>query len=217
MNNTALLLVDLQNDFCSGGALAVRGGDEVIDIANQAIDLFVQQQSPVIASLDWHPHNHLSFAANSGTRIGDMGILNGLPQVWWPAHCVQGSAGAEFHPELNVKAIEKVIYKGEDPNIDSYSVFFDNDHKKATELHDWLQQSKIRRLWVMGLATDYCVKYSVLDALDLGYEVWVLVDGCRAVNQQAEDGDNALKEMISRGARLLSLNAAISDQAAKLS
>ncbi|CAG9420634.1 bifunctional nicotinamidase/pyrazinamidase [Providencia alcalifaciens] len=202
---SALLLVDLQNDFCTGGALAVKQSEQVIETANQVIEQCQKQGITVIASQDWHPENHLSFAANSGQPVGTLGELNGLPQVWWPIHCVQGSHGADFHPELNRQAIQKVFTKGENPQVDSYSAFFDNDRISQTELHSWLQLQQISHLMIMGIATDYCVKFTVLDALRLGYRVDVLTDGCRGVNLAPEDSQKALAEMQSAGAKLVIL------------
>lgn len=204
---SALLLVDLQNDFCSGGALAVQESEKVIDTANKAIDICLKNNIKIIASQDWHPATHLSFAVNSGTQIGDIGNLNGIPQVWWPAHCVQDEIGSDFHPELNIQAIDEIFTKGENYQVDSYSAFFDNDQVSQTRLHEWLQQQQITHLIIMGIATDYCVKFTVLDALTLGYQVDVLTDGCRGVNLSAQDSQNALLEMQNSGAKLIALNA----------
>ncbi|MGK4331838.1 bifunctional nicotinamidase/pyrazinamidase [Lonsdalea quercina] len=198
----ALLLIDLQNDFCPGGALAINEGDSVIPVANRAISACRDAQIAVVASLDWHPADHRSFAANSGTTIGELGMLDGLPQVWWPVHCVAGEPGAEFHPALNQQAIDWVVHKGTASDIDSYSAFFDNGHRVKTELDDWLRAHQIDSLVIMGLATDYCVKYSVLDALALGYRTEVLMDGCRGVNLQPADSEKALEEMQAQGAIL---------------
>ncbi|EPL9568358.1 bifunctional nicotinamidase/pyrazinamidase [Providencia rettgeri] len=203
---TALLLVDLQNDFCTGGTLAVNESEHVIDVANKAITVCQQKNITVIASQDWHPADHLSFAENSGTQIGDIGELNGLPQVWWPVHCVQGKQGASFHPRLNMQAIQEAFTKGENPQVDSYSAFFDNDKVSQTRLHTWLQAKGVTHLIIMGIATDYCVKFTVLDALNLGYSVDVLVDGCRGVNLAANDSQNALIEMEQQGAKLITLD-----------
>lgn len=203
MKNSALLLVDIQNDFCTGGALAVNESDIVIQTANQLIHDFNQSKNPIIASLDWHPADHLSFAENSGTTVGEIGILNGLPQVWWPVHCVQHSYGAAFHPELNQALINHIIYKGQNPLIDSYSAFFDNDHEYQTGLHTLLQTLHIKHLYILGIATDYCVKFTVLDALLLGYQVTVITDGCRGVNIQNDDSEKALEEMLAKGATLI--------------
>lgn len=203
---TALLLVDLQNDFCTGGTLAVNESEHVIDVANKAITVCQQKNITVIASQDWHPADHLSFAENSGTQIGDIGELNGLPQVWWPVHCVQSEQGADFHPRLNTQAIQEAFTKGENPQVDSYSAFFDNDKVSQTRLHTWLQAKGVAHLIIMGIATDYCVKFTVLDALNLGYSVDVLVDGCRGVNLAANDSRNALIEMEQQGAKLITLD-----------
>ncbi|MEH2921221.1 bifunctional nicotinamidase/pyrazinamidase [Samsonia erythrinae] len=198
----ALLLVDLQNDFCPGGSLAVNEGDRVIEIANRAIEASVDAGVAVIASQDWHPSEHGSFAANANATVGEIGELHGLPQVWWPVHCVQGTPGADFHPALRRSAIQWVVQKGTQPEIDSYSAFFDNGHRVKTELDDWLRAQGIRHLTIMGLATDYCVKFSVLDAIALGYRTEVLVDGCRGVNLSPTDSESALREMAQRGAIL---------------
>ncbi|MBI6550670.1 bifunctional nicotinamidase/pyrazinamidase [Xenorhabdus lircayensis] len=200
---TALLLIDLQNDFCTGGALAVKDSDTVIEVANKVIELCQENNISVIASQDWHPDNHMSFAANSGQRIGELGELNGIPQIWWPVHCVQEQFGAEFHPALNQSTIQEVFRKGENPQIDSYSAFFDNDHKSKTRLHGWLTEKNIQRLFVLGIATDYCVKFTVLDALALGYETYIIIDGCRGVNIRADDSQHAFEEMAAKGAKLI--------------
>lgn len=201
----ALLLIDLQNDFCPGGALAVAEGDKVITIANQAIDACLAANIPVIASQDWHPTEHRSFAVNSNAEPGTVGELEGLVQVWWPVHCVQEQPGAELHPELKQDAITAVFRKGQDHAIDSYSAFFDNGQRAKTSLDSWLQHHGINRLYVMGLATDYCVKYSVLDALNLGYQTTVISDGCRGVNLQPQDSQQAFSAMSHAGANLVTL------------
>lgn len=202
----ALLLIDLQNDFCPGGALAVTEGDRVIPVAQQAAALARDAGWPVIATQDWHPADHGSFASNAGGRVGECGELYGLPQVWWPDHCVQNTAGADFHPDLDAWQFDCVFHKGTDPAIDSYSAFFDNGRRSATPLHGWLQRHGISRLVVMGLATDYCVKYSVLDALQLGYQVAVIEEGCRGVNLQVQDSEDAFSLMRARGAAVQALN-----------
>lgn len=204
--NHALLLVDLQNDFCPNGALPVAQGDITIDIANAAIAVAQKAGMPVIASQDWHPANHLSFAANHpGAVVGERGELAGLAQTWWPVHCVQGTRGAEFHPRLHREAFDAVIQKGTQTDIDSYSAFFDNGKRAATALDDLLRQRGITQLTIMGLATDYCVKYTVLDALTLGYDVQIVEQGCRGVNLQPGDSEAALVEMVAHGARRISL------------
>lgn len=201
----ALLLIDLQNDFCPGGALAVSEGDATIAVANRAIAACCQRDICVIASQDWHPIDHGSFAINSNAETGTLGELHGLPQVWWPVHCVQHQSGATFHPQLNQQDIVRVFRKGQNPRIDSYSAFFDNARSGKTGLDDWLRQQEIGYLSIMGLATDYCVKFSVLDALELGYRVEVIADGCRGVNLRPEDSQRALDEMARRGASIIQL------------
>ncbi|HBA7974882.1 TPA: bifunctional nicotinamidase/pyrazinamidase, partial [Escherichia coli] len=183
----ALLLVDLQNDFCAGGALAVPEGDSTVDVANRLIDWCQSRGEAVIASQDWHPANHGSFASQHGVEPYTQGQLDGLPQTFWPDHCVQNSEGAQLHPLLNQKAIAAVFHKGENPLVDSYSAFFDNGRRQKTTLDDWLRDHEIDELIIMGLATDYCVKFTVLDALQLGYKVNVITDGCRGVNIQPQD------------------------------
>ncbi|HEI8864815.1 TPA: bifunctional nicotinamidase/pyrazinamidase [Serratia odorifera] len=204
--SAALLLIDLQNDFCPGGALAVVDGDATIAVANQAIAACLARGVPVIASQDWHPANHRSFAVNSAAKVGELGKLDGLPQVWWPVHCVQGSNGAELHRQLQRQGIAAIFRKGQDPAIDSYSAFFDNGHRAKTELDDWLRDRGVTELTVMGLATDYCVKFTVLDALNLGYQTTVITDGCRGVNLQANDSIQALRSMQQAGANLVTLS-----------
>lgn len=197
---SALLLVDLQNDFCRGGALAVTDGDATIAVANQMMAWCKSHDIAVLASQDWHPAGHRSFAINSQAEPWTLGELNGLPQVWWPVHCVQQEPGAEFHPSLNLPLVDFVVQKGTNREIDSYSAFFDNGHRAATVLNDWLKVAKVTHLYVMGLATDYCVKFTVLDALGQGYEVTLLTDGCRGVNLQPEDSAEAVEAMRVAGA-----------------
>jgi len=192
----ALILVDLQNDFCPGGALAVPHGDEVVAVANQLMSRFPL----VVATQDWHPANHGSFAANHpGRSPYEMAELAGMPQVLWPVHCVQGSAGADFHAALTMAGVHKVFPKGTDPTIDSYSGFFDNGKRKSTGLGEFLQQQGVTDVVVMGLATDYCVRATALDALGLGFKVTLVLDGCRAVNLQPDDGSTAVLQMQNAG------------------
>jgi nicotinamidase/pyrazinamidase len=196
----ALVLVDLQYDFCPGGALAVPGGDEAIAVARRLMPHF----KTVVATQDWHPRDHASFAANHpGKSPGEVIDLDGLSQVLWPVHCVQGTRGAELHEGIDQRRLTAVFRKGEDPRIDSYSGFFDNGHRKATGLGDWLKERGIRQLYVVGLATDYCVKFTVLDALELGFDVYVIEDGCRAVERAPGDGERALSVMRGYGATML--------------
>jgi nicotinamidase/pyrazinamidase len=196
----ALLLIDLQNDFCPGGALEVKEGDQVIPIANHLLDHFPL----VVATQDWHPADHGSFAAiYPFRRPGQVINLDGLQQVLWPIHCVQESFGAELVASLEQSKIHKVFYKGTEKNIDSYSGFFDNGHRKSTGLGDFLKEQGVTEVYILGLATDYCVKFSALDALELGFKVSLIEDACRGVNLQEGDVERAVGEMRTAGARIL--------------
>lgn len=196
----ALILVDIQNDFMPGGALPTRGGDEIIGVVNRLQKLFPL----VVATQDWHPQNHGSFASNHpGRKPGEVIDLNGLPQVLWPDHCVQESSGAELHADLDQEPIAEVIRKGTDPAIDSYSGFFDNAHRKATGLEDVLRSKGVTEVHVVGLATDYCVKYTALDSLSLGFRTVVISDACRGVDLHEGDIEAALLEMRNAGAEVI--------------
>ncbi|HEX4417314.1 MAG TPA: bifunctional nicotinamidase/pyrazinamidase [Kofleriaceae bacterium] len=196
----ALILVDLQYDFCPGGALAVAHGDETIAVANRLLPHF----SIVAATQDWHPADHESFAPrHPGKQPGELIELAGVPQVLWPPHCVQDTHGAELHAGLARDKITEVFHKGTDRTIDSYSGFFDNARRKQTGLAEWLRERWITRLYVMGLATDYCVKATALDARDLGFETWVIEDGCRAVELAPGDGERAFAAMRAAGVTLV--------------
>ena len=196
----ALVLVDLQNDFTPGGSLAVREGDAVIPVANAVQKKF----ELIVATQDWHPQSHGSFASNHrGKDPGDMIELGGLPQVLWPDHCVQGSRGAEFHPVLDRSHFARVFRKGTDPEIDSYSTFFDNAHRESTGLGDYLKEQKVTDVYLLGLATDYCVKYSALDAVNLGFKTHVVIDGCRGVELNPGDTQAAVDEMRKAGVEIL--------------
>ncbi len=198
----ALILVDLQNDFMPGGMLPVPHADQVIPIANRVQPAF----DLVIATQDWHPPDHGSFAAqHPGRKPGDVVELAGLPQILWPVHCVQHTAGAALVAGLDKQRIERVFYKGIDREIDSYSAFFDNAHRRSTGLGEFLRAWRspagqpVRALYICGVATDYCVKFSALDARGLGFETHVIVDGCRGVNLRPGDSERALAEMQSAG------------------
>ena len=200
----ALILVDLQKDFMPGGALAVPGGDEVVFLANQLSEAF-SVSDLVVATQDWHPADHGSFASqHPGTRLGDVIELDGLRQELWPDHCVEGAPGAEFHAGLEQTNIARVFRKGSDPSIDSYSTFFDNARRKSTGLGDFLKESNVDEVHIMGLATDYCVKFSALDALSLGFGTHVIKDGCRGIDLQPGDVDRAVEAMAAAGAEIVS-------------
>jgi nicotinamidase/pyrazinamidase len=196
----ALIIVDLQNDFLPGGALPVPHGDEVIPVANELQRHF----DLVVATQDWHPPDHGSFAANhKGKKPGDRIILDGIEQILWPVHCVQNTHGAEFAPAFDTSRIAHVFHKGIDPKIDSYSTFFDNAHRRETGLAVYLKKRSIKDIYLVGLALDYCVKYSTLDASQLGLNTHVIVDGCRGIELKPGDIDRALEEMKRAGAVLL--------------
>ena len=196
MAGPALVLVDLQNDFCPGGALAVAGGDEVIEVANRIARHF----ETVVATQDWHPREHGSFAVNRKDATPyQMGELGGLPQVMWPMHCVQDTRGAAFHDELEQGRIAKVFPKGTDAAIDSYSGFWDNGQRKATGLAEWLRAHAIDTVYVLGLATDYCVKATAIDATRAGFTTYLIEDGCRAVELASGDGERAIEAMRAAG------------------
>lgn len=196
----ALLIVDVQNDFLPGGSLPVPEGDKIIPVINALQPRFKH----IIATKDWHPANHGSFASNHpGHQVGEVITLNGLEQILWPDHCVKGSPGAEFSPLLNQSLIQKVIFKGSDPAVDSYSAFFDNGRRIQTELHNYLRIKGIKRLYVTGLAADVCVYFTVKDALELGYETFLITDATKGVNLQPDDTDKAFEDMRNRGAKLI--------------
>ncbi len=193
----ALLVVDVQYDFCPGGSLAVTGGDRVLPIING-----IRNDYPlVVFTQDWHPADHKSFASNNpGTKVGEFIELGGQQQIMWPDHCVQNTHGAEFHSGLDKRPEDPVVRKGELSEVDSYSGFLDNDHRNETGLRKLLEDKGVGEVDVAGLATDYCVKFTVLDALKFGLKVMVLREGCRAVNLQPGDEDKAYEEMAAAGA-----------------
>ncbi len=190
----------MQNDFCPGGALAVPEGDRVVPLANRLQEQF----DLVVATQDWHPRDHGSFAASHpGKRPGDVVELAGLPQTLWPVHCVQGTAGAEFHPALDLNRIARMFRKGTVADLDSYSGFFDNGHRAATGLGDYLLGRGVSGVYICGLTTDYCVRFSALDAIGLGFATCVVEDACRGVNLQPGDVAAALAEMRAAGVRIV--------------
>ena len=200
LENSALIIVDVQNDFLPGGALAVNDGDKVIPVINRIQEKF----EFIVATQDWHPSNHGSFAANhKGKKVGETIILNNLQQILWPTHCVEGSLGAAFHQGLNHNNWRKVFKKGTNPKVDSYSGFFDNGRKEQTGLGDYLKSKKIEKVFVTGLAADFCVKFTVLDALDLGFQTFLITDATKGVNLAPNATLDAFNEMKKKGAVLL--------------
>ena len=176
---TALVVIDVQNDFCPGGQLAVTDGDQVVSPINQMI----KKAHTVIATQDWHPAGHTSFASRHDGRTPFETIeVSYGPQTLWPDHCIQGTQGAAFHPDLHIDAAQMIIRKGFRSAVDSYSAFFENDKVTVTGLHGYLQDRRIKKVVMAGLATDYCVAYSALDAVRLGYDVQVVLPACRAID-----------------------------------
>lgn len=204
----ALLLVDIQNDFLPGGALEVEGGDQIIPLVNKIIEKF----ELIIATQDWHPSDHKSFASQHEGKIpGDMIKLKDLDQVLWPDHCIQETAGAAFSKELNQNKIKKIFVKGIDTEIDSYSGFYDNGHLRSTGLGDYLRDAKVEEIFIVGLATDYCVKFTALDSVTEGFKTYVIADATKAVNLKPDDYEAALVEMNQSGTIILNSKDLLSD------
>ena len=196
----ALVLVDIQNDFLPGGALAVPDGDKVIPVVNK-----LQASFPlVVATQDWHPANHGSFAANHpGKKVFEQIKLNGLTQTLWPVHCVQQTPGAALATSLKQDRIAKIFQKGTDPGIDSYSGLFDNGHRRSTGLGEWLKAKGVTEVYVCGLATDYCVKFTALDAVQFAFKTCLIEDASRGVNLHPDDVANAIAEMKRAGINIV--------------
>lgn len=193
----ALIIVDVQNDFIPGGALEVAEGDQIVPIINQLQGKF----DFIVATQDWHPADHGSFALNHPDKnVGDFVDLNGVNQFLWPVHCVQGSFGAEFHPDLNQEKWKTIFQKGTNPKVDSYSGFFDNNRQGDTGLSKYLKDHGVQEVFVCGLAEDYCVKFTVLDGLTEGFDVHLILDATRAVNIHPDDFAKAMIEMENAGA-----------------
>jgi nicotinamidase/pyrazinamidase len=178
-NDDVLLIIDVQNDFCPGGALAVADGDAVVPVVNRLAERF----DHVVLTQDWHPSGHSSFAtSHPGAAPFEAISMPYGQQTLWPDHCVQGTPGAAFHPQLKTERAELVIRKGFRPAIDSYSAFHENDRRTPTGLAGYLRERGLQRIFMAGLATDYCVHYSAVDARRLGFETVVIEDGCRAID-----------------------------------
>jgi len=199
----ALIIVDVQNDFLPGGALAVPEGDKIIPLINAIQDKF----DFIVATQDYHPLDHKSFAANNpGREIGELIDLNGLSQFLWPVHCVQGTTGADFSKDLIKKTWRKIFQKGMNPEVDSYSGFFDNAKRGDTGLSAFLKENQIERVFICGLALDYCVKFTAKDANELDFETFLFTDATRAVNVNPKDGEKALKDLADTGVKLITSN-----------
>lgn len=194
----ALLLVDIQNGFCPGGNLPVPDGEKIVPVANRLIE--EGGYDVIVASQDWHPEDHGSFASqHPGKRPFDMGELCGQPQMLWPDHCVQGTSDAEFHPDLKIDEVDYIQQKGENPAIDSYSAFRDNDKAAVTGLAGYLRAQQINELDICGLATDYCVKFSALDAVEMlpGVQICFIEDASRGIDPKGVKA--AIEEMRQKG------------------
>ena len=199
----ALIVIDLQNDFMPGGSLPVPDGDAVVPVVNRVMRNF----DLVVASQDWHPAGHGSFASqHPGKKPGEVVDLNGLDQILWPDHCVEDTEGAAFHDDVATDHIAKIFHKGTDLGLDSYSTFFDNAHRKSTGMGDYLREQGVTDVYLLGLATDYCVKFSALDAIECGFKVHVIDDGCRGIDLHAGDVSKALDEMRAAGAEIVTSN-----------
>lgn len=196
---SALLVIDVQNDFCPGGALAVPDGDAVVAAANRLMPAY----DLVVATQDWHPPEHCSFASqHPGAALHDVVPVAGIEQALWPDHCVRGTAGAALHPALDTRRVNLILRKGVRPALDSYSAFFENDRRTATGLAGYLRALGVRQVALCGLATDYCVRYSALDAARLGFAVDVLTGACRGVDTPPGSVAAALAELRAAGIRL---------------
>lgn len=193
-----LIIVDTQNDFMPGGALAIENGNAIVPVVNKIQPKF----DLVVATQDWHPHNHASFASNhSGKKEFETIDLHGLEQILWPNHCVQGTKGAEFHKDLETNAIAAIFRKGMDVDIDSYSGFFDNGHRKSTGLAGYLREKGTTDLYFCGLAADVCVYFTLLDSLKENFKTTLIEDATRPLNKS--DFEKIKDELISKGANII--------------
>lgn len=197
----ALIIVDIQNDFVAGGSLEVPFGEQIVPLVNELSEKF----DLVVATQDWHPPNHKSFASShAGKKPFEKIMLGGLEQVLWPDHCIQGTSGAAFHPDLRLDHVEAIFRKGMDPEIDSYSGFYDNGHKKSTGLTGYLKDRAVNTIYVCGLAGDYCVYYTAKDSMTAGFKTFLIEDATRAINHH--DFENVKKEIRIRGGEVTDSN-----------
>lgn len=217
---SALLIIDVQNDFCPDGALAVPEGDHIVEPLNRLSARFASSGGKIVATQDWHPKNQVSFASShAGARPLDVVALPlpplspdekpdalhpaAIDQTLWPDHCVQGTKGADFHPSLDLKPVSLIVRKGYRAHVDSYSAFFENDRRTATGLEGWLKGLALRTVFIGGLATDYCVLYSALDAAKLGFQTIVFLDACRGVGAPAGSVERAIGLMRESGVHFM--------------
>lgn len=197
----ALILVDIQNDFLPGGALPVPQGDQIISLVARLVNL--PFFAVIIASKDWHPLKHSSFASFHGRPVYDVVMWKEREQRLWPDHCIQETPGAALASGWDTRKVHKTILKGTDPEVDSYSAFFDNTKHGSTGLEDYLRESRVTEVYIAGLATDYCVRSTALDALDLGFAVYLITDACRGIDP--EGVQRTLEEIQKRGGHLVSM------------
>ena len=197
----ALIIVDVQNDFCEGGALAVPEANTIIPYINLLMEALVS--APIVLTQDYHPDNHKSIASNNGKNVGETISLNGVPQFMWPDHCVQGTFGAEFHKDLNRDKVTHIIQKGKNVEIDSYSGFQDNNHFMKTGLEDFLKYHDIQLVEIVGLALDYCVKFTAIDAFNAGFITCLHFNGTKAVNVKPDSARNTIYDLAEKGITIL--------------
>lgn len=196
----ALLIIDVQNDFCPGGAMAVPDGDKIISIINNISQKFYK----VVATQDWHPITHISFAKNHHKKIFDTITIGDINQVLWPDHCVQGTKGAELHHSLNLNNVDLILRKGNNPLIDSYSAFLENDKVNQTGLHYYLKGMNITDLYICGLATDYCVYNSAVDAINFGFYSHVVLDATKGIDFPAGNLEKCINDMKKKRIEVIS-------------
>jgi nicotinamidase/pyrazinamidase len=200
VNRDILLVVDVQNDFCPGGALAVKEGDRVVPVINRIMDRFYR----VVATQDWHPQNHISFASNNpGKKPYEQIRIGDITQTLWPDHCVPGTIGAAFHAGLRTDRFDLVVRKGSNPAVDSYSAFLENDKIIKTGLEGYLKSVKAERVFLAGLATDYCVFYSAMDAVSFGFNTTVIIDACRGIDVPENNIELSVQAMRMNGVQII--------------
>jgi len=200
LKHAVLLVIDVQKDFCPGGALAVNGGDRIIPLINKIMEKFER----VVATQDWHPVEHTSFAVNhKGKKVLDTVAVHGITQVLWPEHCVQGTEGADFHPDLEKRYFNLILRKGMNPELDSYSAFFENDKTTSTGLEYYLKGLGLSHVYICGLATDYCVYYSAMDALKLGFQTLLIEDATQGVDLPSGSVAHAIAQMKNAGIKVI--------------
>lgn len=200
--NDALIIIDMQYDFIPGGALPVEGGGDIIDEINKIAGLFKKNHNVVVLTQDWHPENHMSFASNHpGKNPGDEYSEKGIGPILWPNHCVQATKGAEFHKDLDTFSASAIIRKGTNPKVDSYSAFKDNLKEEETGLRGYLNNLKVNRIFLCGLALDYCVYYTAIDGIEFGFDVNIIIDATKGIDDPEGSISNALEDMENKGVK----------------